>query len=148
MNMKSDNISLRCVVLVPLERIDAAHHVAQKFELHATFEHHPSLAMAEICLLHQQVQSNQAWNGEAAVPHLVLVHCGEMAEVEQMLQAMQKYLPQVRISELRNGRIEQIERHTEVVDSLEEPPIIHSELIDADELSMLLDPSPQEADEQ
>ena len=53
----------------------------------------------------------------------------------------------VRISELRDGRIERIENHGAIVDSLEEPPVIHSEAIDADELSMLLDNTPQEADE-
>jgi hypothetical protein len=31
---------------------------------------------------------------------------------------------------------------------LEDPPIIHSEAIDADELSMLLDPSHQEVEEE
>lgn len=147
MNINSDNISSRCVVLVPLERIDAAHHVAQKFNLHATFEHHPSLAMAEICLIQQQLQSNQAWNADSTAPHLVLVHCGEMDEIEQLLHALQKYLPQVLVSELRDGRIEHIEKHTDIVDSLEEPPIVHSEQIDADELSMLLDQTPQEVDE-
>jgi hypothetical protein len=148
MNIKNDNTSSRCVVLVPLERIDAAHHVAQKFELHATFEHHPSLAMAEICLLNLQLQNTQSWNGEEDSPHLVLIHCGEMADVEQMLLSMKKYLPLVRVSELKDGRIVKLERHNEAVDSLEEPPIVQSESIDADELSMLLDPSPQEADEQ
>ena len=51
------------------------------------------------------------------------------------------------VSELRDGRIERIENHGAIVDALEEPPIIHSEPVDADELSMLLDQTQQEVEE-
>ena len=145
--MKSDNLSSRCVVLVPLNRIDAAHHVIKQFELNAFIEHHPTLAMAEICLLHQQLQSVRPWNGGSPRPHLVLVHTGEMEDTQTMVFSIRKYLPQVRISELRNGRIEHFENQDAVVDALTEPPIVHSEPVDADELSMLLDNEPQEVDE-
>ena len=148
MNDKSNNRPSRCVVLVPLNSINAAHHIAQKYELNATFEHHPSLAMAEICLIHQRLKSLQAWNGDSPIPHLVLIHATDIPEVKQMMESIRKYLPHVKISELRDGRIERIENCGAVVDALEEPPIIHSEAVDADELSMLLDNSPQEADEQ
>ena len=147
MNSQNDNLSSRCVVLVPLSRADAAHHVIKQFDLNAFIEHNPSLAMAEICLLHQQLQSIQPWNGEAPIPQLVLIHTGEMEEVEQMVSSIRKYLPRVKVSELRNGRIEEFENQAAVVDSLVEPPIVHSEPVDADELSMLLDNSPQEVDE-
>lgn len=147
MNTKNDNLSLRCVVLVPLDRIDAAHHVIKQFDLKAFIEHSPSLAMAEICLLHQQLQSLQPWNGEAPIPQLILIHTTEMKEVEQMVSSIRKYLPQVKVSVLRNGRIEEHENQAAVVDALVEPPIVHSEPVDADELSMLLDNSPQEVDE-
>ena len=147
MNDKNDNLSSRCVVLVPLERIDAAHHVAQRFELNATFEHHPALAMAEICLLHQQANSVQAWNGNTTELQLVLIHASEISGLQNMIDSIRKYLPHILISELRDGRIERIENHGAVVDALEEPPIIHSEAVDADELSMLLDQTPQEVDE-
>lgn len=147
MNDTCDNLSSRCVVLVPLERIDAAHHVAQRFELNATFEHHPALAMAEICLLHQQETSVKTWNGDSTEIHLVLVHSTEMHNIEKMIDSIRKYLPHVLISELRDGRIERIENHGAVVDALEEPPIIHSEAVDADELSMLLDQTQQEVEE-
>ena len=147
MNEKNDNLTSRYVVLVPLNSIDAAYQVAQKFELNATYEHHPALAMAEICLLHQQAKSSQAWNGSARAPHLLLIHVDELHGVHSMIDSVRKYLPHILISELRDGHIERIENHGAIVDSLEEPPVIHSEAIDADELSMLLDQSPQEADE-
>ncbi len=148
MNDNSNNLSSRCVVLVPLERIDAARHVAQKFELSATFEHHPSLAMAEVCLLHQQITSKQSWNATPTSPHLVLIYAEEMYEMQKMIDAIRKYLPRVIISELRDGQIERIDNNNAVLDELIEPPIIHSEAVDADELSMLLDTTPQEVDEQ
>ena len=147
MNDKNDNLSSRCVVLVPLERIDAAQHVAKKFSLDATFEHHPALAMAEICLLHQQTNSLQAWNGDSSSLHLIVIHAKEMKDVQKMIDSLHKYFPHVVISELRDGRIERIENHGAIVDALEEPPIVHSEAVDADELSMLLDQTPQEVDE-
>ena len=147
MNETNDNLSSRCVVLVPLERIDAVHHVAQRFKLNATFEHHPALAMAEICLLHQQENSVKAWNGGSTELNLVLIHATEMHNVQIMIDSIRKYLPHVLISELRDGRIERIENHGAIVDALEEPPIIHSEPVDADELSMLLDQTQQEVEE-
>jgi len=147
MNSKTDNLSIRSVVLVPLERIDAAHLVAEKFQLTATFEHHPSLAMAEVCLLNLQVNSTQAWSSKSSSIHLVLVHTKEMQQIQQMIDSIRKYLPEVRISELRNGHLEQVENHGAIIDSLDEPPIVHAESIDANELSMLLDETPQEVDE-
>ena len=132
---------------MPLERINAAHHIAQRFELDATFEHHPALAMAEICLLHQQASSVQAWNADVSEFHLILVHATELTGVQQMIDSVRRYLPHVIVSELRDGRIERIENHGAIVDALEEPPMIHSESVDADELSMLLDETPQEVDE-
>ena len=116
----------------------------QKYELNATFEHHPSLAMAEICLLQKAMGDSQAWSEDSPSPHLLLVHTSKMLDAQLMVDSIRKYLPHVRISELRDGRLESYENFGAVVDMLEDPPIIHSESIDADELSMLLDPSPQE----
>jgi len=147
MNQKNNNLSSRCVVLVPLERIDAAHHIVQRFEMDATFEHHPALAMAEICLLHQQANSVQAWNADVSDLHLILIHTTELTGVQLMIDSVRRYLPHVSVSELRDGRIERIENHGAIVDALEEPPMIHSEAVDADELSMLLDETSQEVDE-
>ncbi|MBC8310297.1 MAG: hypothetical protein H8E83_07280 [Planctomycetes bacterium] len=148
MSEKNNNLSSKCVVLVPLERIDAAKDIAQKYELNAIFEHHPTLAMAEICLLQKAMSNSKAWSEDSPSPHLLLVHISKMQDTEVMVDAIRKYLPNVRISELRNGRLEPFENHGAVVDMLEDPPIIHSEAIDADELSMLLDPSHQEVKEE
>jgi len=123
--------------LVPLDRIDAAHHAAQKYELEPSIEHDPSLAMAEICLHDQHLRTNQSWCETKDTAHLILIHTQNLAGVDQLIIAIQKYLPNVKISELREGRITEIENHGEVVDSLEELPIVQSEEVDADELSML-----------
>jgi hypothetical protein len=60
MSIENNNTHARCVVLVPLERIDAANAVIEKFSLQASTEHAPSLAMAEICLHQQHLQTNKA----------------------------------------------------------------------------------------
>lgn len=147
MSEKANNLSTRCVVLVPLKRIDAARHVIQRFELQATIEHHPALAMAEICLHHLQEKNAQAWNSEAQSIRLLLVHASEIDDVPSMISSIHRYVPNVQILELRNGRLEECENCSSVVDALEEPPMIHSESVDADELSMLLDNEPLEVDE-
>jgi hypothetical protein len=56
-------------------------------------------------------------------------------------------LPNVVVSELRDGRIEEIKIQRSVVDSITEMPVVHSEAVDAEELSMLLYKKPQEVDE-
>ena len=136
MSEQANNLESRCVVLVPLNRTDAADLLAQKEDLQITIEHESVLAMAEICLQHQQLRTNRAWDETKPSPN-----------VEQMIDSIQRYLPNTTISELRNGRLESIDNCGSVVDSLEEPPIIQSESIDADELSMLLDEAPQRSEE-
>lgn len=147
MSEQANNLESRCVVLVPLNRTDAADLLAQKEDLQITIEHESVLAMAEICLQHQQLRTNRAWDETKPSPHLILVHARDLANVEQMIDSIQRYLPNTTISELRNGRLESIDNCGSVVDSLEEPPIIQSESIDADELSMLLDEAPQRSEE-
>jgi hypothetical protein len=147
MTEKTSNLDSRCVVLVPKDRADTARQLAQKHQLRASIEHDPSLAMAELCLLHQQYKSDGAWGDSPTAPQLLLVHTGEFLQLEQMLTAVRKYLPHTIVSELRDGRIESIDNRGAVVDSLDESPIIRSEDVDADELSMLLDQTPHEPDE-
>jgi|TARA_B100000959_G_C14920993_1_gene599512 hypothetical protein len=147
MTLKTDNLPSRCVVLVPLDRIDAAKHIVDKFELSAVYEHHPALAMAEVCLLHQHATSVQAWNSKPNEVQLILVHANEMNGTTKMVHAVRKYLPNVCLSELRNGQLENIDNDGSVVDLLEDHPIVHTEPIDATELSMLLDDNPQKVDE-
>ncbi|MDP7005817.1 MAG: hypothetical protein QF718_06370 [Phycisphaerales bacterium] len=143
MSEKSNNLDSRCVVLVPAERIDAAHLLAQKNNLQITIEHDPFLAMAEICLQQQQLRTNSAWNETPNSPHLIIVHSEDFNNVNQMVDSIRRYLPSVSVSELRDGRLDSFENRGSLVDSLEEPPIIQSENVDADELSMLLDDIPQ-----
>jgi hypothetical protein len=147
MTEKTSNLDSRCVVLVPKDRADTARQLAQKHQLRASIEHDPSLAMAELCLLHQQYKSDGAWGDSPTAPQLLLVHTGEFLQLEQMLTAVRKYLPHTIVSELRDGRIESIDNRGAVVDSLDESPISQSEDVDADELSMLLDQTPHEPDE-
>ena len=137
----------RCVVLVPLERIDTAVAIAHKFEIQASYEHETPLAMAEICLLFKQAQEIQEWDASTQTVRLILMHASELPGVTQMLAGIRKYLPNVVVSELRDGRIEEIKIQRSVVDSITEMPVVHSESVDAEELSMLLYKKPQEVDE-
>ena len=147
MTEKTSNLDSRCVVLVPKDRADTARQLAQKHQLRASIEHDPSLAMAELCLLHQKYKMDGAWGDSPKAPQLLLVHAKGLAHLEQMLIAVRKYLPHTSVSELRDGRLESVENLGAVVDSLEEFPISQSEDVDADELSMLLDQTPHEPDE-
>jgi len=147
MPLNTNNLPTRCVVLVPLNRIDTAEHVASKYELEIIIEHHAILAMAEICLLHQEATSKQAWNSEARTIQLVLVHAQELDGLPELLAAVRSYLPSVRIVELRNGQLEEVENHGAIIDALDDLPVIPTENVDADELSMLLDTPEGEVEE-
>lgn len=147
MTEKTSNLDSRCVVLVPKDRADTARQLAMKHQLRASIEHEPSLAMAELCLLHQQYKMDGAWGDSPMAPRLLLVHAKELPDLEQMLHAIRKYLPHTNVTELRDGRLESVENLGAVVDSLKESPISQSEDVDADELSMLLDQTPHEPDE-
>ena len=147
MTEKTSNLDSRCVVLVPKDRTDTARQLALKHQLRASIEHEPALAMAELCLLHQQYKMDGAWADSPKAPQLILVHAKELPHLEQMLTAVRKYLPHTIVSELRDGRLESIDNLGAVVDNLEESTIGQSEDVDADELSMLLDQTPHEPDE-
>jgi hypothetical protein len=134
-------------VLVPSDRIQAADHAVKKFALEPSFEHEPALAMAELCLHVAHLSTNHAWCGPQASADLILIHTQELVGIEHLIAAIQKYLPSVKISEIRDGCIQEIENPGAVVDSLGELPIVQLKDVDADELSMLLDTNPQEVDE-
>ena len=147
MTEKTSNLDSRCVVLVPKDRADTARQLAQKHQLRASIEYAPSLAMAELCLLHQQYKADGAWGDSPIAPQLLLVHTTELHQLELMLAAVRKYLPHTVVSELRDGRIESVDNYGAVVDALDDSPIGQSEDVDADEMSMLLDQTPHEPDE-
>ncbi len=134
-------------MLVPIDRVDAAYNVISNNELRATIEHEPVLAMAEICLQIDLLRKNLAWCDEQQSTQLILIHTQELSGVAELITAIQKYCPSVIVSELRDGRIEHIENHGAIVDALNELPIVHSEEVDADELSMLLENKPHEVEE-
>jgi len=147
MSSEKNNLTARCVVLVPLSRNEAAHHAAQKFGFQPSIEHEPALAMAELCLHVNHLRTNQAWCTEQPVAQLILIHAQELEGIDQLVRAVHTYFPSVLISELRDGRIVDIKNDSAVVDKLTALPIVHSEDIDANELSMLLDNKPQEIEE-
>lgn len=147
MTEQRSNLDARCVVLVPLERADAASSVIDKFNLQASIEHQAPLAMAELCLHTKHFQLNQAWVGSQKKAHLVLIHTQGMPGVEEMVHAIRSYLPDTTISELRDGRLDAVDNYQATLDALHDIPIVHAEQIDADELSMLLDNKTQKAEE-
>lgn len=147
MTEQKNNLNARCVVLVPLERADAASSVIDKYCLHASIEHEAPLAMAELCLHAKHFQLNQAWAGSQKKAHLVLIHTSGMQGVEEMVHAIESYLPDTTISELRDGRLDAVDNYQATIDALHEIPTVHAEQIDADELSMLLNKKTQGAKE-
>ena len=70
-----------------------------------------------------------------------------MDGLQEMQKAIRQYLPDVEISTIKDGQMQSIHDDSAVVDSLEDPPIIVAESVDADELSMLLDGTELGADE-
>lgn len=143
MSSVHENLAARCVILVPRCAIETADHIALKFELDAIIEHHPALAMAETCLLHRESTSKQAWNSPARSIRLVIIHADKLEDTHRMVNALHKYIPNVQIEELRDGQLVPFEHGGEVVDSITEHPIVQTDSVDADELSMLLDDSAQ-----
>ncbi|MBC8200764.1 MAG: hypothetical protein H8E86_01860 [Planctomycetes bacterium] len=147
MTTSNPNQSGMCVVLVPPDRTQAAQQAAQKFALEPCIEHEPALAMAELCIHVAHLRTNQAWCETPASAHLILIHAQELVGIAHLIAAIRKYIPSVKISEFRDGCIQEIENAGAVVDSLGELPIVQLKDVDANELSMLLDSNPQETDE-
>ena len=48
----------RCIVLSPESHRDTAQSIVEKHELNAIIMHHPALAMAELALIHQELNSH------------------------------------------------------------------------------------------
>lgn len=129
----------RCVVLTPSEGVETVCRILEKLALQANIEHCPILALAELSLLHQIRKNDAAWSSTAEPTLLLLINTNEMENLDDMLRSIHQYLPDVEVSTIRNGQVQSIEDNSRAVDSLEEPPIIRTEAVDSDELSMLLD---------
>ena len=71
----------------------------------------------------------------------MLIGADEMEGLADMLRSVTQYLPDVEISTIKDGRMLPLYDNSTAVDTLGDPPIIHAESVDADELSMLLDGS-------
>ncbi len=139
MSENANNNAARCVVLTPQEGVEAACRIVQRLGLQADIEHCPMLAMAELALLQQLRRNDAAWNSAPQPTLLVLINADEMVDLPHLLKALNHYLPDVEVSTIKDGRLQSINDNSHTVDKLEDPPIIHAESVDADELSMLLD---------
>jgi hypothetical protein len=139
MSEKTRNNDVRCVVLTPQDGVEAACRVVQRLDIQADIEHCALLAMAELGLLHQLRKNDAAWNSAPSPTLLLLINADEIVGLKAMLRAIRQYLPDVEVSTIKDGQMQSIHDDSAVVDTLEDPPIIHAETIDADELSMLLD---------
>ncbi|MDP7008773.1 MAG: hypothetical protein QGI78_04290 [Phycisphaerales bacterium] len=129
----------RCIVLTPKEGVDAACRIIQRLELKAHIEHCPLLALSELVLMHQLNRNDAAWNAAPKPTVLILINTDAIEGVADLQRALAHYLPDVEISTLKDGQIQSVKDQSHLVDNLEEPPIIHAESVDPDELSMLLD---------
>ena len=95
--------------------------------------------MAELSLALSEARSQGAWCQEQHGPVLVLLGAQELPGTQELLCALQAYLPEVRICELVAGRLRSLDNPSGVIDTIPTPPGLHTEQVDADELSMLLD---------
>jgi hypothetical protein len=95
--------------------------------------------MSELALLRQLRRNDAAWNSTPQRTLLVLINADKMEGLPYLLKALYQYLPDVEISTMKDGQLQSMYDNSDAVDTLEDPPIIHAESVDADELSMLLD---------
>jgi|TARA_B110000196_G_scaffold162192_1_gene139353 hypothetical protein len=141
MNKKSSHNRSESVVLTPKDGVETVCKIMQRLDLQADIEHCPLLAMAELALLHQLRRNEAAWNSAPQATLLILINAEKMDGMQEMLKSLRHYLPDVEVSTIKDGQLQSINDNSQAVDALEDPPIIHAESIDADELSMLLDGS-------
>lgn len=137
----------RCIVLSPESHRDTAQSVVEKHELNAIIMHHPALAMAELALIYQELNSQRAWKDSQQTLQLIIVQSDAIPDVDKLIASISKYFHNIQLFELREGTLAPIQNHGSIVDLLEEPPIVQSQAIDAEELSMLLDRPSSEVEE-
>lgn len=147
MNDGQTNKFPRCVILTPESHLETAQNVAEKHGMYAVIMHKPTLAMAELALMLQESNSTRPWKDEPETLKLVMIHANIIPQVDAMIASIKKYFHHVQLCELREGTIAPMQNVNELVDELVEPPMIQSESVDADELSMLLDSQSNEVEE-
>ncbi len=145
MSERLQNRGTRCVVLAPLASKEAVGQLAQRQGWDARIEHHPALAMAETSLLRNEMRagSSRSAPGRSAPgqgPLLILFSADDMPGIKELINAMRRYFPDSEVAQWREGRLQPIMAGETTIDQLPDPPIVHSEPVDAAELSMLLDP--------
>ena len=127
-----------CIVLVDEHQREVAQNVLSKHNLNGMLLHDPILAMSELCLLHQLRLQDTAWKESTPDISFVLIQVERTDPINQLIQAIQKYFPHISIVELREGQLAPVELNEDVVDKLD-IPVVETDAIDADELSMLLE---------
>ena len=127
-----------CIALVDEHHRETATNVLNKHSLHGMILHDPILAMSELCLMNQLRLQDTAWKDSHPDISLILIQVERTEYINQLIQAVQKYFPHVSVLELREGQLAPIEIDDAVVDQLD-IPVVETDAIDADELSMLLD---------
>lgn len=137
----------RCIVLSPESHRDTAQSIVEKHELNAIIMHHPALAMAELSLVQQELMNHRAWKDSPKTLRFIIVQLDAIPDVDKLIASIRKYFHNVQMFELREGTLAPIQNLDSIVDQLEEKPIVQSQAIDAEELSMLLDRPQTEVEE-
>ena len=138
LDMKNQSQNPNCIVLVDEHHREVATNILSKHSLNGMLIHDPILAMSELCLMYQLSLQDTAWKDSHPDISLILIQVEHTVSINQLIQAVRKYFQHVSILELREGQLSPIELDDAVLDKLD-TPVVETDAIDADELSMLLD---------
>ena len=130
--------SFNSIVLVEESQGQIAKNVMEKNNINGMIVHNPEIAMAEVALMCQTVANQKTWEDDKTKINMILIQVDMTAIIKQLVLSVKKYFPNVELLELREGQLASLDNADELIDSLKEPPIVQPELIDANELSMLL----------
>jgi len=138
LDMRNQSQNPNCIVLVDEHHREVATNVLSKHSLNGMLLHDPIIAMSELCLMYQLSLQDTAWKDSQPDISLIMIQVQRTEPINQLIHAVQKYFPHVSILELREGQLSPIKLDDAVVDKLD-IPVVETDAIDADELSMLLD---------
>ena len=138
LDMRNQSQNPNCIVLVDEHHREVATNVLSKHSLNGMLLHDPIIAMSELCLMYQLSLQDTAWKDSQPDISLIMIQVQRTEAINQLIHAVQKYFPHVSILELREGQLSPIKLDDAVVDKLD-IPVVETDAIDADELSMLLD---------